>query len=87
MGVSGAQPIELKFHVANELCVPTRLFWCLSLVTLVEAFIVSRVPLDGAGKLRPRLGARQRSGMLWEDTTRRRFALDPVGTGLVVELA
>ena len=33
------------------------LFWCLSLVTLVQAFIVSRVPLDEAG-----------SGLGWDET-------------------
>jgi len=34
------------------------LFWCLSLVTLVQAFIVSRVPLDKAG-----------SGLGWDETS------------------
>lgn len=58
------------------------LFWCLSLVTLIQAFIVSRVPLDEAG-----------SSLGWGETnvendgTRRRFAFDPVGTGLVVGIS
>jgi len=57
------------------------LFWCLSLVTLIQAFIV-RVPLDEAG-----------SSLDWGETnvendrTRRRFAFDPVGTGLVVGIS
>ena len=51
-------------------------------MTLIQAFIVSRVPLDEAG-----------SSLGWGETnvendrTRRCFALDPVGTGLVVGIS